>query len=350
MTNSGSAIAAINTVNVNEYLHNIKEGQIKNYIWDAGASAWVKDPGTVLNLSGAQITVDISGDLVWCVGQSGADVIATISGDAVTVSGNWVDISGSAVSISGNALTVSGDWVDTSGAYFASGQWVEASISGNWVSTSGNYIASGQIVSVSGNWVSISGAYLASGQWVRASVSGNWVNISGNWLASGQITTVSGNWVSISGAYFASGQWVEASISGNWVDVSGSTVLTSVSGNIVKVSGESVYNIINVDKVSAIGSGAIALTYTAAEPRYFEYAEYHATSGIDTSNTPLVINHISSESGYTTTMYSLDIDTSTTDLFYQPDNPMILMSGDGIKIVWDNVSAVAYYARITTRR
>lgn len=266
MTNSGSAIAAINTVNVNEYLHNIKEGQIKNYIWDAGASAWVKDPGTVLNLSGAQITVDISGDLVWCVGQSGADVIATISGDAVTVSGNWVDISGSAVSISGNALTVSGDWVDTSGAYFASGQWVEASISGNWV------------------------------------------------------------------------------------DVSGSTVLTSVSGNIVKVSGESVYNIINVDKVSAIGSGAIALTYTAAEPRYFEYAEYHATSGIDTSNTPLVINHISSESGYTTTMYSLDIDTSTTDLFYQPDNPMILMSGDGIKIVWDNVSAVAYYARITTRR
>ncbi|HPE06196.1 MAG TPA: hypothetical protein PLW50_00545 [Smithellaceae bacterium] len=329
MTNSGSAIAAINTVNVNEYLHNIKEGQIKNYIWDAGASAWVKDPGTVLNLSGAQITVDISGDLVWCVGQSGADVIATISGDAVTVSGNWVDISGSAVSISGNALTVSGDWVDTSGAYFASGQWVEASVSGNVLTV---LVSGGIVRTVSGNWVNTSGNYFASGQWVKASVSGNVLTVL---VSGGIVRTVSGNWVNTSGNYFASGQWVEA----------------SVSGNVVNISGEYVYNIINVDRVSAVGSGAVSLTYTATEPRYFEYAEYHATSGIDTSNNLFVINHVSAESGYSVVMYSLDMKTSAaTDLFYQPDSPMVLMSGDGVKLVWDNASSVAYYARITTRR
>jgi hypothetical protein len=41
LSNSGSAVSATNAVNVNEYVHEIKEGQIKNYMWD-GVSSWVR--------------------------------------------------------------------------------------------------------------------------------------------------------------------------------------------------------------------------------------------------------------------------------------------------------------------
>jgi len=372
MANSGSAVSATNTVNVNEYLHVIKEGQIKNYIWDVAVSRWVKDPGTVINLSGAQITVDISGDVVWCVGQSGFDVIATVSGDAVTVSGNAVTVSGNWISISGNTVTVSGNWVNTSGNYFASGQAV--SVSGNWVSVSGS------TVTVSGNWVSVSGSTVTvSGNWVDVSgswvsVSGSTVTVSGNWVSvSGEtvITSVSGNWVSISGETVitsVSGNWVSVSgetvltsVSGNWVSVSGSTVLTSVSGNWVSVSGSTVLTSISGNAitfghtpgwVNVATSGALALTYrNDATPRFFEYAEYHATSGAVSSSSPLLVQHISSDSGYVINMYSLHMESSTTtDVFYQPDNPMILVSGDAVKMMWANLDTRDYYARIMTRR
>jgi hypothetical protein len=305
MSNSGSAVAATNAVNTVEYVSVIKEGQVRNYSWDPVALTWVKQPvNTAIIISGT--------------------IHANVSGD-------WVNTSGNAVSVSGNAVTISGNHVDTSGNYFASGQSVVTSISGNHVDTSGNYFASGQsvVTSISGNHVDTSGNYFASGQVVT--ISGDWVNTSGNYFASGQsvVTSISGNWVSISGAYLASGQVV--SISGNAVTMT----LSYVTGS-----------------ASAVGSGAVSLTYTNdATPRFFEYAEYHATSGAVLSGAPLKIQHISSDSGYSITMYSLTMETSaTSDVFYQPDNPVILDSGGGIKITWANPDACAYYARIMTRR
>jgi hypothetical protein len=351
LANSGSAVSASNVVNVNEYLHTIKEGQIKNYIWNAGTAAWVKDPGTVVNISGLQITVDISGDIVWAVGQSGFDVIATVSGDAVTVSGDAVTVSGNAVSISGNAITISGNWVNISGNYLASGQAV--TVSGDWVSISGAYLASGQAVTVSGNWINVSGAtlllasgttYLASGQAVTVSGNDVFAYVSNDlvvtvtsgttYLASGQAVTVSGDsvfayvsndlFVYVSNdlnvyvsndlvvtvtsgtTYLASGQavtvsgnWVDVSgsyvtvsgdavtVSGNWVDVSGATVLTSVSGNWIDVSGS--YVTISGDAVTVSGSW-IDISGAYIYPRETIVAY---TSGMDlTVNTSATFVHI----------------------------------------------------------
>ena len=256
-----------------------------------------------MNLSGVQIEVDISGD-------------------PVTISGNWVDVSGATIITS------------------ISGQSIVTSVSGQAVTVSGN------AVSVSGNVLTV----LMSGGIVRT-VSGNAVTVSGNTV----VTSVSGNVLTVlmSGGIVrtVSGNAVFTYISGGTVSVSGNSVVTSVSGNWINISGESIVQSYTVDSVNAVGSGAITLTYTNnATPRFFEYAEYHATSGAVVSSSPLLVQHISSNSGYVINMYSLHMESSaTTDVFYQPDNPMILGSGDAVKISWSNLDACAYYVRITTR-
>lgn len=45
MSNSGSALSAQLTVNNNEYIYEIREGEIKVYHWDAFTSGWVKSAG-----------------------------------------------------------------------------------------------------------------------------------------------------------------------------------------------------------------------------------------------------------------------------------------------------------------
>jgi hypothetical protein len=42
MSNSGSAASVQRIVNVNEYVYEIKEGQIKSHVWDDTTSGWVK--------------------------------------------------------------------------------------------------------------------------------------------------------------------------------------------------------------------------------------------------------------------------------------------------------------------
>jgi hypothetical protein len=168
-------------VNTNEYVHVIKEGQIKNYIWDVANSQWVRDPGTVVNISGIQITVDISGDPVSISGQpvtiSGS--IITISGQPVNVSGSWVTVASGLITVTGGGLLVSGTVnTITSGTVVAkiSGETVVTTISGQTVvtSVSGNVmtIASGTVVAlVSGQAVTVtSGLVIAfiSGQAVTS--------------------------------------------------------------------------------------------------------------------------------------------------------------------------------------
>jgi hypothetical protein len=45
MANSGSPASAQRIVNVNEYIYEIKEGQMKLYVWDNVTSGWVKNTG-----------------------------------------------------------------------------------------------------------------------------------------------------------------------------------------------------------------------------------------------------------------------------------------------------------------
>lgn len=77
MVNSGSPIASQSVVNVNEFVYQIKEGEIKNYNWDTPTSSWVPYTGEVsLNLSGVVISI-ASGTPV---GVSGQVMYQSVSG------------------------------------------------------------------------------------------------------------------------------------------------------------------------------------------------------------------------------------------------------------------------------
>jgi hypothetical protein len=144
LTNSGSPLSASTVVNANEYIHVIKEGQIRNYIWDVAAGAWVRDPGTIVNISGLVIDVDISGAAVEISGE-----VVNISGQPVKISGSWVTIA------SGNVATI------TSGTVFAktSGEWTTVA-SGTITITGGSVIAN------------ISGSYIYPRETLAAYTSG----------------------------------------------------------------------------------------------------------------------------------------------------------------------------------
>ena len=125
MVNSGSPIASQNMVNVNEYLYQIKEGEIKNYNWDTPTSSWVPYTGEVsLNLSGVVLNVTVSSGTP--VGVSGA-VISIASGTPVGISGQIIGQSMSGGSESGMVV-----W-----GYGTSGQFPIQTISGSYVSISG---------------------------------------------------------------------------------------------------------------------------------------------------------------------------------------------------------------------
>ena len=53
MANSGSAIASQTFVNANEFIYEIKEGEMKNYSWDNATSAWTP----IVSFSGQSQTV-----------------------------------------------------------------------------------------------------------------------------------------------------------------------------------------------------------------------------------------------------------------------------------------------------
>jgi lipopolysaccharide export system protein LptA len=205
-------------------------------------------------LTSAQI-VSVSGNVVQVAGG------VTISGDAVTISGNvvYVYISGGTfcMDISGQTMLISGtvDVIMQSGAYFASGQIV--TVSGNWVDISGNsvfvYISggtfcmdiSGQTLLISGTVTIASGAYFASGQSV---------------MVSGNAVTVSGNWVDISGAV---------------VKISGETVIAKVSGEVVGVVLEVVPSF---GYMSGSSGDVVSSYLESTMPTFLQYVEYHASA------------------------------------------------------------------------
>jgi hypothetical protein len=47
MANSGSSLSEQTVVNTNEYIYQIAQGQIMNYVWNATTSSWVPMPATV---------------------------------------------------------------------------------------------------------------------------------------------------------------------------------------------------------------------------------------------------------------------------------------------------------------
>lgn len=223
--------------------------------------------------------------------------------------------------ISGNVvitnITVSGNTVIAK----TSGQCHYVYISGGTIPVTLNVSGVAVTVAVSGNWVDVSGAtviskvsgeslyvYISGG---NTSVSGAWVNVSGATV----ISKVSGEVVFV---YISGGN---TSVSGAWVDVSGSTI-----------KAIPVYSPISV---WSSGAGAIATTLSNTGTNYFEYVEYNATSGA-TISSEFYITHTMA-TGRAVKLLSLNMaEESVRDLLYTSDNPMVLMSGDQVSVVYNN--------------
>jgi len=226
---------------------------------------------------------------------SGESVFAYISGGNLQA-----DISGSAVTVSGNAVTVSGN------ALFV------------YISGGGSSV-SGSAVTVSGNVVSVSGQSV-------------FVYISG-----GSISAV------ISGT-------VSVSISGDIVTskISGETVVTSVSGNavFVYISGGSVTTIqgIGGHSVSVSGSATIAISSVITTAgTYLEWIALHMTSGAVTSSEFYATIQQISSVAFTTRIASVNPAATTAfDIFYQPDNKLLLLSGAVVSVIYSNPDSRNY--------
>ena len=205
------------------------------------------------NLSGdwRPVAVDASGEIrVEAVAEvSGQTVI--ISGQAVTVSGNVVKVSGEQIRIVGY-YRESGDWrfvaVDASGeiaVHATVADIVTAKVSGETVKISG------EVVKISGEFVSIT-----SGQTIQLPITQP-IKISGQAVIVGRnlpTPGVSGSPTVVSGGVGwlltdADGR-ITARISGDTVKISGEVV--KISGETVKVSGETIIAKISGEKVFPI--------------------------------------------------------------------------------------------------
>ena len=217
--------------------------------------------GTQLGLSGlfiqGALTASVSGQTVALVsgtqvGLSGLQVITSISGQAVFISGTVALLSGGYVnigsgvgvitSISGQAVFISGTVALVSGGYVNIGSGVGVQINpaylsgmyNNFTASSPVYIASGAVIitSISGQAVFISGTVnLLSGAYVNigsgVGIQLNPAYISGQYL----------NFTASSPIYVASGMLVRLESGENVVINSGANIVTSISGQAVFISG-----------------------------------------------------------------------------------------------------------------
>ena len=219
-------------------------------------------------------------------------VLTKISGESVFVyiSGGGSNVSGSAVTVSGNAVTVSGNALFV---YISGGG---SSVSGSAVTVSGNAVSvSGDAVSVSGNAVFV---YISGG---GSDVSGSAVTVSGNAV-----------FVYISGGSIAA--------------------TYSLAGHTVNVSGD-----------AAIAISSVITTAGTC----LEWVTLHMTSGAVTSaEFYTTIQQISSAAFKTKTMSVNPAATTTFDVFYQPDNPIILLSGAVVEVIYSNPDTRAYGCQV----
>jgi hypothetical protein len=255
----------------------------------------------------------ISGNVVIAnVSMSGASLSASVSGQPVTISGNTVFayISGGGMSadVSGSAVTISGDFVDISGSslfVYISGGGISADVSGSAVTISGDVV----YTSISGNAVDlvVSGGVL----YTSTSISGNAVDLV---VSGGIIYTVT--------------------------SISGNEIINSVSGNVVYVTPSA--SDYAFQWTSDGGAVEISSIVTAGGTS-LEWVSFHMTSGAATSSEFYITTMQISNEVYKTKIISVNPDTTSAyDIFYQPDNRLVLMSGATVMVMYSNPDARSY--------
>lgn len=91
---------------------------------------------------------------------------------------------------------------------------------------------------------------------------------------------------------------------------------------------------------TATGAGNIATTITPAKACALESVEVHL-SAAGGANSLTVTKDANAGAAYDTVLLTQDM-TSVTNLFWQPDRPIELTSGDKIVIAWTNASLRTY--------
>jgi hypothetical protein len=174
---------------------------------------------------------------------------------------------------------------------------------------------------------------------------------------SGQAVIISGNAVFV----YISGGTVLTSVSGSAVNVSGATIIakisgetvaTSVSGNVVftYISGGSVTSIqgISGNTVNVSGNAAVAISSVITVAGvYLEWIALHMTSGAITSGEFYSTIQQTSSVAFKTKIISINPAANTTfDVFYQPDNKLVLLSGAVVTVIYSNPDTRAYGCQV----
>jgi len=435
-SNTGSAASALNIVDYNEDVYVIREGQVKNYVWDDGSvpsttsGLWVKQTSfvnisgefTFVTQSGMEIWVDISGDVIRLYGDkstsgaaSGSQILNVIrmvnlsgvepviaqlthagdtSGQGIVV--RTVNLSGVEPSIvrlthagdtSGQAITVrtvnmsgvepaivtiahsgdtSGEAIAVRVANLSGTEPIVATVSGSITLLSGSITAihSGTgpvfVTTMSGiglelaSGTSIVGTFYdyAADSSTLIPASFRVMNLSGaepilvtvSGLTSGfgviaTIASTSGSIpVLVSG--LTSGFGVSVNISGQAVVVNAG-VSVNISGQAVVVNAPlSVYR-------AGASNAAVSAWLAVTDPVWFEHVTMHQDIAATTTGAVTITLISVSGAVYDTLLYS---DTTLwQDFFYQPPNPVVLVSGEGIKVAYPNTDSKNIGVRIASR-
>jgi hypothetical protein len=107
-----------------------------------------------------------------------------------------------------------------------------------------------------------------------------------------------------------------------------------------------------VYKINGAGAGAIHVTSAVPAGRTYQLVSVSLhLSAAPTTGANFTIT-LDADAGleYDTVLYKLDLSTgSTTDLFWQPDQPAYLSGGDVVDVAYSNPDIRTYGVQITVR-
>jgi hypothetical protein len=140
-----------------------------------------------------------------------------------------------------------------------------------------------------------------------------------------------------------SGQAVFVYISGGDTSVSGSAVFVYISGGSVTTTAA-----IAGHTVSVSGNAAVAISsVVTAVGTYLEWVSLHMTSGAVTSGEFYTTVQQTSSAAFKTKIISVNPAANTTfDVFYQPDNKLLLLSGAVVTVIYSNPDTRAYGCQV----
>jgi hypothetical protein len=133
-------------------------------------------------------------------------------------------------------------------------------------------------------------------------------------------------------------------MSGNWVNVSGNPVFVYISGGSVATTSPAIDGV----RVLVSSNGVVAISSVVTTVgKYLEWVTWHTTSAAATSAEFYVTVQDTSSVAFKTKVLSINLaERSTKDLFFQPDNRLLLISGSTVFVDYSNPESLVYGCEI----